>query len=59
MMIADKMLGVLLARAVEFHGHLGPFLVLGIRMDVIARFMLKAQNHNNLTAMMYVKQRRW
>ena len=45
---------VLLARAVEFHGHLGPFVVLGIRMGVVARPMLKAQNHNDLTAIMSV-----
>jgi len=57
MMIAGKMLGVLLARAVEFHGHLGPFLVLGIRMGVIARSMLNAQNHNDLTAIMFVNSK--
>lgn len=45
---------ILLARAVDFHGHLGPFLILGIRMGVIARSMLKAQNHNDLTAVVFV-----
>jgi formylmethanofuran dehydrogenase subunit E len=45
---------ILLARAVEFHGHLGPFLILGIRMGVIARSMLKTPNHNDLTAIMFV-----
>jgi formylmethanofuran dehydrogenase subunit E len=44
---------ILLARAVDFHGHLGPFLILGIRMGVIARSMLKAQNHNDLTAIVF------
>ena len=48
---------ILLARAVEFHGHLGPFLILGIRMGVIARSMLKAQNHEDLTAIMFVNPR--
>jgi formylmethanofuran dehydrogenase subunit E len=28
-------LGALLERAIEFHGHLGPFLVLGLRMGVV------------------------
>lgn len=45
---------ILLARAVEFHGHLGPFLILGIRMGVIARSMLKTQDHNDLAAIMFV-----
>jgi len=57
MMMADRMLGVLLARAVPWT--FGPFLVLRIRMGVIARPMLNAENHNDLTAMMFVKQRRW
>jgi formylmethanofuran dehydrogenase subunit E len=45
---------ILLARAVDFHGHLGPFLIVGIRMGVIARSMLKAQNHSDLTAVVFV-----
>ena len=48
---------ILIARAVEFHGHLGPFLILGIRMGVIARSMLKAENHDDLTAIMFVNPR--
>ena len=48
---------ILLTRAVQFHGHLGPFLILGIRMGVIARSMLKAQNHDGLTAIMFVNPR--
>jgi formylmethanofuran dehydrogenase subunit E len=47
----------LLTRGVQFHGHLGPFLVLGIRMGVIARFMLKCQNHDDLTVIMFVNPR--
>jgi len=44
----------LLARAVEFHGHLGPFLVLGIRMGAIAQSIFKGRNRNDLTAIMFV-----
>jgi formylmethanofuran dehydrogenase subunit E len=47
---------ILLARAVDFHGHLGPFLILGIRMGVIARSMLNAQNYNDLTAVVFVNR---
>lgn len=35
---------VLLDRAVEFHGHLGPFLVIGLRMGLIGLRELKAKN---------------
>ena len=48
---------IFLTRAVQFHGHLGPFLILGIRMGVIARSMLKAQNYDDLTAIMFVNPR--
>ncbi|UCC58606.1 MAG: formylmethanofuran dehydrogenase subunit E family protein [Candidatus Bathyarchaeum sp.] len=34
---------VLLKRAVEFHGHLGPFLVLGLRMGLIGLRELNAK----------------
>jgi formylmethanofuran dehydrogenase subunit E len=46
----------LLARAVDFHGHLGPFLILGIRMGVMARSMLNSQNHNDLTVVVFVNR---
>jgi len=46
---------ILLEKAVDFHGHLGPFLVLGIRMGVIARSLLKPRNESGLTAVMFVK----
>lgn len=45
----------LLAKAVDFHGHLGPFLVLGLRMGVIALSILKPQKHSDLTANMFVR----
>lgn len=35
----------LISRAVEFHGHLGPFLVLGLRMGLMARRMLGFAGH--------------
>jgi formylmethanofuran dehydrogenase subunit E len=47
---------ILLGRAVDFHGHLGPFLILGIRMGVMARSMLKAQSYNDLTAVVFVNR---
>jgi formylmethanofuran dehydrogenase subunit E len=36
-------LGILVERAVEFHGHLGPFLVLGLRMGVTGLRELKVE----------------
>ena len=45
---------ILLGKALDFHGHLGPFLVLGIRMGLIARSVLKAQNHEDLSVVMSV-----
>ncbi len=31
----------LIEKAAEFHGHLGPFLVIGVRMGIIAKRILK------------------
>ena len=45
----------LLARAVDFHGHLGPFLVLGLRMGVLVHSILKPQKQDDLTANMFVR----
>jgi len=57
-MIEDsrKKAGILLEKAVEFHGHLGPFLVLGVRMRVIARSLLKVQSQDNLSVVMSVQR---
>jgi len=44
----------LVANAVDFHGHLGPFLVLGLRMGVIARHMLKPEGRNEMAVTMYL-----
>lgn len=32
--------------AVELHGHLGPFLVIGVRMGIAATEFLKSESHN-------------
>jgi formylmethanofuran dehydrogenase subunit E len=31
--------------AVKMHGHLGPFLVIGVRMGIAAKEFLKSENH--------------
>jgi len=56
-MIRDsrKSAKTILRKAVSFHGHLGPFLVLGIRMGVIARSFLKPKNQNDLKAVLEAK----
>ena len=41
--VKAKELDVLLKRAVEFHGHLGPFLVLGLRMGLAGLRELNAK----------------
>ena len=33
-------------KAVDFHGHLGPFLIIGVRMGSIALKELKAKSHS-------------
>ena len=48
-------LDVILNRAEEFHGHLGPFLVLGVRMGLIGVRELKAKGNEKklrVTAML-------
>ena len=47
----------LLERAVDFHGHLGPFLVLGVRMGMIARSALSPKSLADMTASMLVELR--
>jgi formylmethanofuran dehydrogenase subunit E len=37
----DARLMILIGKAAEFHGHLGPFLVIGVRMGHIAKRILK------------------
>jgi len=40
-------LDTILKKAVEFHGHLGPFLVIGVRMGLIGVRELKAKENDN------------
>lgn len=40
----------LLKTAVDFHGHLGPYLVLGIRMGLVAVRVLKPKHLHELSA---------
>jgi formylmethanofuran dehydrogenase subunit E len=40
----------LLSKAAEFHGHLGPYLVIGLRMGLLAKGLLGADGMNGLSA---------
>lgn len=46
--IIPAQMKLLLKRAEEFHGHFGPFLVLGVRMGRIGLEALDAVKHGNL-----------
>jgi len=51
----EQKLDTILKKAAEFHGHLGPFLVIGVRMGLIGVRELKAKENNNelrVTAML-------
>jgi formylmethanofuran dehydrogenase subunit E len=41
-----KELDIILRKAEEFHGHLGPFLVLGVRMGIIGVRELRAKGNS-------------
>ena len=43
----------LVDRGVEFHGHLGPFLVCGIRMGLVALDKLNSTGHKDLSVVSY------
>jgi formylmethanofuran dehydrogenase subunit E len=45
----------LLERAVKFHGHLGPFLILGLKMGLLARERLKPDEIHSLKAVVRTK----
>jgi len=47
----------LLERATDFHGHLGPFLVLGVRMGIIARSVLAPKSLADMNALVFVELR--
>ena len=46
----------LLNSATRFHGHLGPYLVLGIRMGLLANKILKPNGLHDLSATVYTGQ---
>ncbi len=51
----EQKLDNILKKAAEFHGHLGPFLVIGVRMGLIGVRELKAKENDNelrVTAML-------
>jgi len=51
----EQKLDTILKKAAEFHGHLGPFLVIGVRMGLIGVRELKAKENDNklrVTAML-------
>ncbi len=53
-----KQLDAFMKKAVEFHGHLGPFLVLGVRMSLIGLRELGVQgNHERLRVTATLKNR--
>ncbi|MGC9514090.1 FmdE family protein [Methanocrinis sp.] len=41
----------MIERAVEFHGHLGPFLVLGVRMGLVALRELSSPGYQGIEAL--------
>jgi formylmethanofuran dehydrogenase subunit E len=43
----DKKLKLIIKEAEKFHGHLGPFLVLGVRMGETAKRILEILNEEN------------
>jgi formylmethanofuran dehydrogenase subunit E len=51
----DAELTTLIEKAAEFHGHLGPFLVIGIRMGNMAKKTLKPNNKENKRLQVTVK----
>lgn len=46
----------LLRSAVRFHGHLGPFLVLGLRIGLLATRRLQPRGIHGMSATIWVKQ---
>jgi formylmethanofuran dehydrogenase subunit E len=45
--VLDKKLKLIIKEAEKFHGHLGPFLVLGVRMGETAKRILEILNEEN------------
>jgi formylmethanofuran dehydrogenase subunit E len=49
--------GVLLKRAVDLHGHLGPFLVIGVKMSLLAEKHFKSEGRDKPVANVVVRTR--
>lgn len=47
--IAEIDRDALIARAVEFHGHLGPYLICGVKMGLLALKLLGSRGYTGLT----------
>lgn len=47
--VAQVDLGELVSRAVEFHGHLGPYLICGVRMGLLALRLTRSRGYTGLT----------
>jgi formylmethanofuran dehydrogenase subunit E len=43
----SKLLRTKITDAVQLHGHLGPFLVIGVRMGIVAKRILDSENQGN------------
>jgi len=46
----------LLRSAIRFHGHLGPYLVLGLRMGLVANRILQPRGPHGLSATVWTKR---
>jgi formylmethanofuran dehydrogenase subunit E len=55
MMESQKELALLIGDARKLHGHLGPFLVLGVRMGMIAKKALSVADDERASMRAYVK----
>jgi formylmethanofuran dehydrogenase subunit E len=51
----EEKLKLLIKNAEEFHGHLGPFLVIGVRMGRLAEKILFAEGKKNIKLQVYAK----
>ena len=46
----DEQLKALIEKAADFHGHLGPYLVIGVRMGLLAKQVLNSDGLSGLSA---------
>ena len=47
--VAEVDLNELVSRAVEFHGHLGPYLICGVKMGLLALRLVSSRGYTGLT----------